>query len=91
MAGTKIVDITSLGRFFDNIKTYVSGLLLNKQDAIATLDDNQKTLIRENLGLPSNDYIVSVFEELKQLIENNNTTDAIAVLDKAILDMHKLQ
>lgn len=63
----------------------------NKQNTISDLDEDQKALIRGNLGLPSNEYIVSVFEELKQLIKNNNAAGAIAVLDKAILDMHKLQ
>lgn len=37
--------------------------------------------------LPSNEYIVSVFEELKALIESGNTDGAIAVLDEAILDL----
>lgn len=37
--------------------------------------------------LPSNEYIVSVFEELKALIEAGNTDGAIAVLDEAILDL----
>lgn len=35
-------------------------------------------------------YVVSVFEELKALIEAGNTTGAIAVLDKAILDLSVL-
>jgi hypothetical protein len=56
-----------------------------------TLSDEQKNQVRENLGIPSVDYIISLFEELKTLINNNSTSDAIAVLDKAILDMHKLQ
>lgn len=37
--------------------------------------------------LPSNEYIVSVFEELKALIEAGNTDGAIAVLDEAMLDL----
>ena len=37
--------------------------------------------------LPSNEYIVSVFEELKALIKAGNTDGAIAVLDEAILDL----
>jgi hypothetical protein len=37
--------------------------------------------------LPSNEYIVSVFKELKALIEAGNTDGAIAVLDEAILDL----
>lgn len=56
-----------------------------------TLTDEQKNQVRENLGIPSVDYIISLFEELKTLINNNSASDAIAVLDKAILDMHKLQ
>lgn len=56
-----------------------------------TLTEEQKNQVRENLGIPSVDYIISLFEELKTLINNNSTSDAIAVLDKAILDMHKLQ
>lgn len=42
----KIVDITGLGRFFENIKTYISGLLKTKQDLIADLDE-----IREGAAL----------------------------------------
>ena len=56
-----------------------------------SLTEEQKNQVRENLGIPSTDYIISLFEQLKQMIENNNASDAIAVLDKAILDMHKLQ
>lgn len=56
-----------------------------------TLTDEQKNQVRENLEIPSVDYIISLFEELKTLINNNSASDAIAVLDKAILDMHKLQ
>lgn len=58
---------------------------------VQTLTDEQKNQVRENLGIPSVDYIISLFEELKTLINNNSASDAIAVLDKAILDMHKLQ
>lgn len=35
-------------------------------------------------------YVVSVFEELKELIQAGNSTAAIAVLDKAILDLSTL-
>lgn len=56
-----------------------------------SLTEEQKEQVRENLGIPSTDYIISLFEQLKQMIEDNNASDAIAVLDKAILDMHKLQ
>lgn len=34
----KIVDITGLGRFFDNLKTYITGLLTTKQDIIEDLE-----------------------------------------------------
>jgi hypothetical protein len=44
--------------------------------------------VADALGkLPSNEYIVSVFEELKALIKAGNTEGAIAVLDEAILDL----
>ena len=56
-----------------------------------SLTEEQKNQVRENLGIPSTDYIILLFEQLKQMIEDNNASDAIAVLDKAILDMHKLQ
>ena len=56
-----------------------------------SLTDEQKNQVRENIGVPSVDYIISLFEELKTLINNNSALDAVAVLDKAILDMHKLQ
>lgn len=56
-----------------------------------SLTEEQKEQVRENLGIPSTDYIINLFEQLKSLIENNEQSNAIAVLDKAILDMHKLQ
>ena len=55
-----------------------------------SLTEEQKNQVRENLGIPSIEYVINLFEELRTLILNN-TSDAIAVLDKAILDMHKLQ
>lgn len=87
----KIIDISGLGRFFENLKTYISGLLLTKQDSIADLDDTQLSELRESLGVPSTEYIISVFEELKGLISANKPDEAIAVLDQAILDLHKLK
>lgn len=36
------------------------------------------------------DYLISVFEELKTAISGSNIDAAIAVLDKAILDLSKL-
>ena len=36
------------------------------------------------------DYVVSVFEQLKQLILNGNIESAVAVLDEAILDLSTL-
>lgn len=56
-----------------------------------SLTEEQKNQVRENLGIPSMEYVLSLFEQLKQMIENNNASDAIAVLDSAILDLHKLQ
>ena len=57
----------------------------------------QQTLARQNIGAASVEevkellnYIVSVFEELKELIESSNPDGAIAVLDKAILDVSVL-
>lgn len=41
----------------------------------------------EIAGLPTKEYIVAVFNELKALIEAGNTDGAIAVLDSAILDL----
>ena len=35
-------------------------------------------------------YVISVFEELKQLIQNGNIDGAVAVLDQAILDLSTL-
>ena len=48
--------------------------------------------IKEALGYTpaDKDYVISVFEELKELIKNENTEGAIAVLDQAILDLSKL-
>ena len=86
----KIVDITGLGRFFENIKTYISGLLKTKQDVITDLDENQKAVIRNSLNVPSNEQLNAIINELRQLIENNKFEETIAVLDKAILDLHKL-
>lgn len=50
----KIVDITGLERFFENVKTYISGLLNAKQDLITDLDD-----IREgaSLGVSSSNIL----------------------------------
>ena len=86
----KIVDITGLGRFFENIKTYISGLLKTKQDLITDLDEAQKTAIRDSLNVPSNEQLNAIINELRQLIENNKFEETITILDKAILDMHKL-
>lgn len=56
-----------------------------------SLTEEQKNQVRENLDIPSMEYVLSLFEQLRQMIENNNASDAIAILDNAILDMHKLQ
>ena len=87
----KIVDIVGLDRFYTNLKSYISGLLSTKQDSITDLDDDKLSELRESLGVPSTEYIISVFEELKDLISANKPDEAIAVLDQAILDLHKLQ
>lgn len=61
------------------------------QYTVQVLTEEQKKQVRENLGIPSVEYVLSLFEELRQMIQNNNPSDALAVLDQAILDMHKLQ
>jgi hypothetical protein len=47
----------------------------------------EKSQARQNIGAVSSDYVISVFEEIKELIKNGNTQQAIAVLDNAILDL----
>lgn len=47
----------------------------------------EKSQARQNIGAVSADYVISVFEEIKELIKNGNTQQAIAVLDNAILDL----
>jgi hypothetical protein len=54
-----------------------------KQD----FSDTQKSQARENIGAVGSDFVISVFEELKSLILNGKTDEAIAILDNAILDL----
>ena len=68
------------------VSSVVNAVLYTTQ----SLSDEQKTQARENIGAASSEYVVNVFEELKMLIQAGNTSEAIAVLDEAILDMAKL-
>jgi hypothetical protein len=55
------------------------------------LTEEQKAQARENIGAVSTAYIISVFEELKAILEEeSDVEDAIAVLDEAILDLSTL-
>lgn len=55
------------------------------------LDSNTEIAKTEDLEKKADkDYVVSVFEELKELIKNGDTDGAIAVLDQAILDLSTL-
>lgn len=57
-----------------------------KQD----FSEAQKSQARENIGAVGSDFVISIFEELKDLILNGDTQGAIAVLDNAILDLTTL-
>lgn len=62
---------------------------------VTFLTNEDKTLIDNeinNLSLNKADknYVITVFEELKTLIQNGKTDSAIAVLDEAILDLTTL-
>lgn len=67
------------------------------------LTEEQKTQARNNIGAANSEevsklseekadkeYVVSVFEELKRLLQNGETDSAIALLDSAILDLSTL-
>lgn len=54
------------------------------------LTEAQKSQVRINIGAPSAEYVINVFEELKTLIQAGNAGGAIAVLDAAILDLAEL-
>lgn len=63
--------------------------------SVTFLTNEDKTLIDNeinNLSLNKADknYVITVFEELKTLIQNGKTDSAIAVLDEAILDLTTL-
>lgn len=54
-----------------------------------SLTEEQKEQVRENLGIPSMEYVMSLYQELLKLIQNNNggsTTIPLATLDTAVLD-----
>jgi hypothetical protein len=55
------------------------------------LTEEQKAQARANIGAVDTAYIISVFEELKAILEEeSDVEDAIAVLDEAILDLSTL-
>lgn len=54
-----------------------------------SLTEEQKNQVRENLGIPSMEYVMSLYQELLKLVQNNNggsTTIPLATLDTAVLD-----
>jgi hypothetical protein len=54
-----------------------------------SLTEEQKNQVRENLGIPSMEYLMSLYQELLKLIQNNNggsTTIPLVTLDTAVLD-----
>lgn len=54
-----------------------------------SLTEEQKNQVRENLGIPSMEYVMSLYQELLKLIQNNNggsTTIPLVTLDTAVLD-----
>ena len=52
-----------------------------------TFSEEEKAQARTNIGAVSAEYVISVFEELKVLISEIDIEGAIAVLDRAILDV----
>ena len=71
------------GNDVENLSGFVS---TTKQN----FSDTQKRQARENIGAVGSDLVISVFEELKSLILNGKTDEAIAILDHAILDLSTL-
>ena len=54
-----------------------------------SLTEEQKEQVRENLGIPSMEYVMSLYQELLKLVQNNNggsTTIPLVTLDTAVLD-----
>lgn len=68
------------GSGVENLSAFVS---TTKQN----FSDTQKSQARENIGAVGSDFVISIFEELKSLILNGKTEEAIAILDSAILDL----
>lgn len=46
-----------------------------------------KSVTAENLNLAGKEFVIDIFEQLKVLIADGKTDEAIAVLDAAILDL----
>lgn len=76
----KIEDLTTIR---NNATKGVNALLFIEQ----TLSEDQKDQARKNIDAVNASYVISVFEEIKALINNGNFNGAIAILDEAILDL----
>lgn len=74
------IEVGAQGSTGIDLSGYVSTFAQN-------FSEEQKEQARKNIGTVSADYIVSVLEEIKQLIKNGDQGGAIAVLDNAILDL----
>lgn len=73
---------------FENGQTLTADHLNNMESAIK---DNETAISRLSDTLSEEkadkEFVVSIFEQLKALIEAGKTDEAIAVLDEAILDL----
>ena len=75
--------IEDLATIRNNATKGVNALLFIEQ----ALSEDQKDRTRKNIDAVSASYVISVFEEIKALINNGNFNGAIAILDEAILDL----
>lgn len=55
---------------------------------VQTLTEQQKEQARNNIGVPSIEYVMQLYQELLDII--NNSQPSFATLDKSILDNMKL-
>lgn len=59
-------------------------------EKLAQVGTNKEEIGKLSQEKADKSYVVSVFEQLKQLIQNGDIESAVAVLDEAILDLSTL-
>ena len=65
----KIVDITGLQRFYDNMKLYITGLMSKKQDTLIS-GENIKTINGESI---LGDGDIDINKNIEEAIQNSIT------------------